>query len=516
MKNIITVFLIILTTFFVWRGILNQSIEGEGFYYFAPPEAEGGLVGFLTKFDNMPRIFTSLSGLVFKGSMQGYMTAQLIVIILLAVCEYFIVKAIVKNRLIALTATLFFTLNFSGNFQIYARGHFQWFTQRVFEIFPFLFSFLFLSKFYNKEKYRYYLLSFLFFLIALLTSSYATLLTPFYPSFLFVMAITKKLSVKKRVLYLLLSTPFIIINYLIIKYSSLGEKVVNPPDINLPLLKQMEGYSLKISHQLVTATLPFNLITFFARTFNSSEIKIFINAPFSSIPIYKATILITALKAFIMTVAIPIYLFYSSIIIFLHKKRSPQFHIVFALFLTLIGTLFLSAYTNRFDVYSSIFESRYFYLPGFYIGIIFACFIYNLIPKKPIFIISLLLIWAVYNFKLIDSKMKSTQYKYTAERIMLNHLKNISGKLPENSIVVVPSPLMPGGEIFLEKYYNNDSKTVMYLNLDGGWEKKIPNNFNSKYLYAFAYSDEFKRGSLAQLDKIQVIDISTNYRKQLR
>ena len=441
MKNIITVFLIILTTFFVWRGILNQSIEGEGFYYFAPPETGRGLVEFLTKFDNMPRIFTSISGSVFKGNMQGYMTTQLVVIILLAVCEYFIIKAIVKNRLIALTATLYFTLNFSGNYQIYARGHFQWFAQRVFEIFPFLFSFFFLSKFYNKEKYGYYLLSFLFFLLALLTSTYATLLVPFYPSLLFVMALTKKLPIKKRVLYLLLSLPFIIINYLIVKYSSLGDKVVNPPDINLPLIKQIEGYVLKISHQLVGATLPFSLLTFFAHTFNSSEIKIVINAPFSSIPIYKTTILITALKAFIMILAVPIYLFYTSIIVFLHKKKSPQFYIVLSSFLALIGTFFLSAYTNRFDVYGSIFESRYFYLPGFFIGIIFACFIYNLVPKKPIFIISLLLVWALYNFKLIDAKMKSSQYKYTAERIMLNHLKNISGGLPENSIIVFPLPI---------------------------------------------------------------------------
>lgn len=523
--DLILVASIILITFFTWKGILNQSIEGEGFYYFVPPISNSSLKGFLTSFDNMPRAFTFVSGLVFGGKMQGYMTSQLIVIILLAVCEYFIIKAVAKSRLIALMATLYFTVNSSSNFQLYARGHFQWFTQRVFELFPFLFSSLFLSKFFNYEKYRYYLLSFLFFLIALLTSTYTTLLLPFYPSFLFVMAITKKAPINKRILYLLLCLPFILVNYVIVKNSSLGEGVVNPANTYLPLFKQLEEYIFKVSHQLVAVTLPLNILTLIARTFNSAELKIIINAPLSSITIYSTTISIEALKMSIMKLAIPVYLFYASIIWFLYKKKSPQFHIVFTLFLALIGDLFLSAYTNRFDVYNAIFESRYFYLPSFFVGIIFACFIYNLIPNKLkgrrvnffklIFIFFLLSLWIIINFKLINVKVKGSQYKYTAERVMLNYLTSVSGKFPENSIVVLPDPLMPGAELFLGMFYNNSSKTVKYYNLNGKWQKDIPDNYNLQHLYVFTYSDEIKRGGNAQLNKIHVIDVSDNFRKQL-
>lgn len=238
--------------------------------------------------------------------------------------------------------------------------------------------------------------------------------------------------------------------------------------------------------------------------------------PYSSYALYSVTVPIEVLKALIIKLSIPVYFFYGTVIWFLYKKRSPHFHLVFALFLALIGNLFLSAYVNRFIVYNAIFESRYFFLPSLFVGIIFACFIYNLIPNKlkrggtnifkPIFIFLLLLLWTAINFKLLNKFIESSQYKYTAERVMLSYLKDVSGKLPENSIVLLPYPFMPGAGNFLKMFYNNNSKTVNYYTMNSGWQKNIPDNYNLQQLYVFTLSDEIK---------LRVIDDSENYRKQL-
>ena len=500
MKTKIDLFLLLLVSFivfFTWKGILNQGIDGEGFYYFSYAESKISLKSLLTYYDNFPRISTTILGNIFQGNMQSFMDFQLVIIILLACTIYLFVKSVTNNRWISLMASIYFGVNFSGGFQIYARGHFQWFTQRVFELFPFILSTYFLLKFIRTNKKIDYLFSFLLFAFSLIMTHYTTLLLPFYPAILISSALLKKQPLKRKLLYIVLSLPFVILNYLIVQNSSLGPNVVRPNQSFFTVFLQTPDLIYKVSYQLVVNTLPLSFLI-----------------PFKFIDVSN-------IKTIIYWLMIPTYFFYMFIFWFLHKKKVYYFNFIIACFLALIGTFFLNVYVNRVkNIYDEIFQGRYFYIPSFYVGIILSSFIGNLIPDKllgkkylkSVLIIAIIFIWSFSNVKLIDSKIHDSQYMHTGGRVILDFLNKNKNNFPDNSIIFLPNPLMPGGKDFLQKYYNNPSKSIDYQFIDIQWKDDIPKNFNPKNIFVFSYTDEYKKGGNAQINKILIKDDSEEYR----
>lgn len=492
--------LIIITTsvFIAWKGILDQSIEGEGFYYFT--DSVKTFKNFLTDYDNFPRIGTKVLGTIFQGNMQLYMDFQLATIILLAISIYFFVKSITKNRWISLLAPLFIVINFAGNFQIYGRGAFQWFTQRVFELFPFMLSTYFLLKFIDTKRKIAYLLSFFLFALSLLMTNYTTLLLPFYPSILVITALSKKYSFKNILLYLSLSLPFLILNFLIVDNSSLGPSTIRPNQSFMSVFLQTPDLFYRVSFQLVVNTFPLSFLTFFK------------------------TITVSGVRTAVYWLMLPTYLLYFLIFRFLHKQKVPYFNFLLAAFIGLLGTLLLDVYVNRVkNLYDEIFQGRYFYIPSFYTGLIFSFFTANLIPGKKmgqkfiktIFLSLILLIWVSLNVKLIYKKMHDSQYSSSGGRIMLDYLNLNKSSFPVGSIIFLPSPLMPGGKDFLQKFYNNPPKSIDYQFVDINWRDDIPKGFNPNNLFVFTYNDEFKKGGNSRINKILVNDESASYRKNL-
>lgn len=88
-------------------------------------------------------------------------------------------------------------------------------------------------------------------------------------------------------------------------------------------------------------------------------------------------------------------------------------------------------------------------------------------------------------------------------------------QLPDGAIVMVSNPLMPSGEDFLKKYYNNPNRSVLYMYIDSKWQSKIPTDFDLAKLFVFDYNDEYKKGGRAHLNFIKVEDKSDEYRKKL-
>ncbi len=494
--DLIFITLIILISWIVWHGVLNQTIAGEGFYYFSPTNSfitPSGMTNIFKDFDSFPRFFTYLLENVFKGDMKPYMTAQFIIIILLNVMIYISLKKITGKSWLAFIAALYFGTNYTANFQLYARGHFQWFTQRVPEFFPILISMIFLSKFIDTKKVTYYFLSLPFFTLAILMTHYTTLFLPFFASFILISSLLKKGSDFKK--SIILSLPFVIINYLIVSNSTLGLDVIRPKQTLLEALLQNKDVLSKISFQLVVATIPFNLLQFIQTISKVSYIQI------------------------IPTLYLPIYLFYFSIGFFLYKKRFSYLNLVVAAFLGLIGALFLNIFLGRINVYNEIEQGRYYYIPKLYLAIIISSFIYSLLLNmskrllllKYCFIILLIFLYVTANTQFIWTKMKDSQRFYTGGNLMLNKLSQVKDTLPVDSIIMLPNPLMPLGIDFLKKYYKGHD--IQYLFIDSKWKTKIPEGFDLNKFYVFDYSEEFNRGGNARLEFISVVDKSSEYRK---
>lgn len=480
------VLVIVSAAVFAWRGILNQTIEGEGFYYFAPGvsliTADGRLTDLFQAYDNSAKIMTFVQGSLFKGDMKPYMAVMFAFIIIISISFYIFIRKLTKNSTIAFLAAFYEALYYTGDAQFYARGAYQWFYQRTLEIIPMFIVFYFIVRFAESKKIKYYFISLIIFILTLFWAQYTTFLTSFIPIYLIVYVIfdrkTKKLS--ERIKLPLFSIPFILANYLVTVDANLGLSIIHPHQSFIQSFLLLKDVPHKVFYQLAVVTIPFPITNFFSNHFGI-DYQHFIN---SSI--------------------IPVCALYLIIFGNLYKNRSKHTELFMASFLSLLSVLFLVVYFNRVKVYNEIQEGRYYYIPGFYVGIIYAIFIDSLFKRKikAIFIVILALFWIYTNTNFIFKKIHDSQYYFTQTTIMLNYLKNIKSSLPENSIVFLPSPPEPGATDFLEKYYS-DHNTI-YIFLDVRWKSKLPPNFNKEKVFVFDFQDKFS-----------IVDKSKEYREKL-
>ncbi len=489
--------IIVSVTTLLWHGVLGQIIEGEGYYYFSPTNSfilpNGRVTDLLHNFDNFPRFFTYLLENIYKGDPQGYVTTQFLIIILLFISIYFFIKSITQKRLLALIATLYMAANYTGDFQFFARGHFQWFTQRVPEFFPILISVFFLYKYLLNQKLKNYFFSLVFFTLAIFMTHYTTLFLPLYPalmlSFCFFPRKTKKQSIK----LILLSIPFVVTNYLIVSNSSLSLETIKPHQTLLEsiLLASRDIFD-KISFQLTVVTIPFSVTKFISQIMKENPQQI------------------------IPKLIIPTYMLCTFIGYFLYKRRFLYFNLVVACFLALLSVLFLNVYLGRIIVFNEVEQGRYYFIPGFYVGIIFASFLYEVLikPRKMfgyIILGVLLACWIIPNTNFAWRKIHDSQRFYTGGRLLFQKLDKVKNEIPANSILMLPNPLMPLGEDFLKKYYSGQNTKFLFI--DSKWKSKIPEGFDLNKLYVFDFNEEYDRGGNARLQFISVVDKSQDYRK---
>ncbi len=489
--------LIIFVTTLLWHGILGQIIDGEGYYYFSPTNSfilpNGNMTDLLHNFDNFPRFFTYVLENIFKGDPQGYMTTQFLIIILLFVSIYFFIKAITQQRLVAFMVAIYMAANYTGNFQFFARGHFQWFTQRIPEFFPILLSIFLLYKYLNNQNLKNYFLSLTFFSLAVFMTHYTTLFLPLYPALMLSYCFFPRKTKMQSVKLILLSTPFIAINYLIVSNSSLSLETIKPHQTLLESIL-LAGRDLfnNISFQLTAVTIPISATKLISQVMMENP------------------------QQTILKLIIPTYIIYAFIGYFLYKKKFPHLNLVLACFLALISVLFLNVYLGRIKVFNEVEQGRYYFIPGFYVGIIFASFLDTVFikPRKVfgyILVAILLACWIIPNTNLTWKKIHDSQRYYTGGRLMFQHLNKVKNEIPSDSLVMLPNPLMPLGIDFLKKYYKGHD--IQYLFIDSKWKTKIPEGFDLNKFYVFDYSEEFNRGGNARLEFISVVDKSSEYRK---
>lgn len=498
------IIIVVFISLFTWQGILNQSISGEGFYYFTPELSfitpDGKLTNILHNHDNFAKLLTYLLESFFGGQMQPYMSVQLLIITLLNICIYLAVKSITGKSWLAFIAALYFGTNYTGNFQIFARGHFHWFTQRVPEFFPILASMVFIYKFVQSQKKRYYALALSFFTLAFFTTHYTSIFLPFFPGFFLISGLLKtKNRISQVIQFSLLGLPFVIINYLIVSNSTLSLSTIRPNQTLLQAILENKDVYGKISFELVVATIPLTILQLLREVTGYSFVKI--------IPL----------------LIIPTYLFYFLIGFILYKKKVPYFNFIAACFIGLMGALFLSVFLGRINVYNEIEQGRYYFIPKLYVGIIIASFIYtvflsNLKTKLQLIrgslILFLIALYLATNIVSIWTKIRDSQRYYTGGRVMLKYLEKVKKDLPPNSIVMLPNPLMPSGTDFLRKYYSGQNTQFQFI--DSNWKNKVPEDLDLNKLYVFDYNEEYNRGGSARIEFISVVDKSEEYRKSLK
>lgn len=493
--NIFLTTLLLLATLFAWSGISRQIPEGEGFIYFAPPyqliESNGKLINPISSFDNFAKIYTFIFEKLYQGNLFPYMVGLLIGILLLNTIVFLSLKSITKNSWLAFIATLIFGINFQSNYQFYARGHIHWYLQRVPEVIPMILSMSLLYKFNNSQKIKFYFFSIILFVISILTSHYSFLFLPLFIVFLPINSILSKSKNNKKILLSLLYTlPFIIVNYFFLSATSLGPEVISSGRTLGEFVYQTKDIIQKIFFQLTTITIPIDI------TINLSK----------SFKIPQQTFILKSIPFIIG--------FYILTFLYFYKLKIKYLGFLISVFIGLLGTLFLNIYLGRVaNIYNEIIEGRYYFIPNLYIGIIIATLIVHLpIKKKYIYIIPLSIIWVTLNTSHIHKKMQHSQYQYTAGIKLLRYLDTAKERFPPNSLVLLPTPLMPLGPDFLKKYYSGEDTKFLFIH--SKWIQEVPQDFDVNKIFAFDYNEEYKRGGSADLKNIKVIDVSKIYRQK--
>lgn len=491
--DIFLILLVAIVSAFVWRGVLNQTIEGEGYYYFAPklsffPPDRETLPNFTFYFDNAPRIITFVMEKLYGGEMDPYMRVLFVTIILVNISIYLLTKKITRSSIIAFLSALYAGVWYKSSFQLYARGHYQWFLQRVPEIFPIFLSFFFLNKFIDSRKIKNYLLSFAFFALGLFMSHYSTFFVFFFPAFLGISAILKFKKRGGKIKLVLLSLPFILFNYYLVINSSLQSEVIRGGQGTWEFLKTWPNVAHQVLFQLVAITTPFSLLNYLADVFNQK------------------------LEVFIPRLFVPVILFYLTVFLYFWRKKLKYFNFLLALLITLVGHLFLVVSTGRLSVYNQIEEGRYYFLPGIYLGIIISTLLFLLFLNKKkgvlksfgfLVILAIIITKVGINYKYISQRVTAKQHYFTANKLMLDYLSENKDKF-ESAYVFVPSPPGPNSIDFLQKFYGN--RETKFVFLDVNWRQKLPKVINPTTVFVFDYSQE---------KPVRIVDKSKEYRKML-
>lgn len=498
--DIFFVLLIAVLTFIIWHGIVNRSLNGDGYYYFAPTvslfSANGKLSLAFSNFDNFPRIINFILEKLFAGNMRSYMAAVLGIVVIINISIYIFIKKVTKNQYIAFLSSIYAGLNYTADYTFYANGTLQWVWQRVPELIPVFVSFWFLIKFSTNRKAKDYFLSLTFFVLAMLMTHYTIFFLPFIPVYAVVFSFLKIKGIKNKLINIALSLPFIVIGLLLVKGGGTMPISVFHRNTTLwqSLLPTKDTFP-QISFQLVVTTIPFGLL----------------QALKEHLPKY------ISYKELVFLLTIPVYLFYLAVFVYLYKRKFKYFDFVLASFFALICAEFLNIYTKRYDVYQEIERGRYLFIPAIYVGPILASFLVNVVKQFKAFLlitIILAVMWILSNANLIKKNLASTQYSHTGGILALNKLAEQKNNFPDDAIVLLPSPIMPCGEAFLAKYYGG--KNTRFFVINSKLEDIIPPNFDRKKLFVFDYNDEAKKGFADErLKKIKIVDRSEEYRQKL-
>lgn len=495
-RDLPVILVIIVLTTIAWSGVLNQMISGEGYYYFSPTISlivDGKLTDLTHNIDNFPRLIYFVLEKLFGGEMQPYMNFMFLIIILVNITIYWLTRSITKSSSVAFLATIFGGINFISNFQFYARGHYQWFMQRVPEIIPIFIGFYFLFLFFDKKRSIHYILSLAFYIFAMFLNYYTTLSLSLYLSLILSSSILQLPKYKKSALFIGLSIPFIIITALFNSGATLSFSTIKPNQSFLQSLF-LDDIINKIFFQLTIMTWPLYVKEVLANLFNVN------------------------LKDFVSYLILPSLLMYTAIIFFLFKRKLKYFNFILGAFIAVLAHLYLNVYLGRVNVFNEIFQGRYYYNPSIYLGFFWASFFYEILKplkaKKVLFLFSLALItgiWVTLNSLSIWKHIRDSQYEYTGGRKMLKILSQNKNSFPANSLVMLPQPLMPLGEDFLKKHYSRSQTKFLYI--DSKWKEKIPKGFDLNKLFVFDFNDEFNKGGRSDLSKIEVVDYSNDYRQ---
>ncbi len=419
------IYLLILSivTLYIWYPLTSLVLQWESYTYLnwqAYHYIFSSTWVSLANFDVQSMLTGAILANLFGLNMSPYFWVEIVSILVINICVYFLVKTLTNNSLTAFFASFIFAVYFFG-IGFFVPNYYATFLQRVILNVPLLLvSFLFLHRFLAEKKAKHYGYSILLFFVSILLAHFGIFLTIpilLYPIFT---EITRKLSFRSFFRGLFISSPYAVSVLFFLLIQKLWGEQFGPKQNILNFfnfLTHTEVYLDGIARQLVYMSQYPTVID----ALKSGYYPLAFSDPIST---YKFVypILLTYVIAFLV------------VWIKGKKYRALLLTVVSGLIIGLLSNIYL----GRFDVLHDAGANRYYYYPSFWWAIFWSLVLTVIRNKKATIIAGSIVLGyffinaALFRFYFSDVKRNSVPTIKLSEYIVRNY-----HRLPPDSLVIV-------------------------------------------------------------------------------
>lgn len=414
-------FLIFVITLIVWHNLLNQSLIGEGYYYFEHSFTQSMNKGsfLLTQYDSFPKLFFEVFGRLFDTHFFIYFLIEFLTLVVIYCLLYWITFKLTKEKLLAFSATIFFLANYAASNEILAIGNYQWFIQRIIVLPLIFYSFYLFSQYLKGDKFTKYVTSIFLFSLTVLMNHFSLFLLPLFLTYPVIKSLAKKglsMDLVKNTIYAL---TFLAAGLLL----SQGDFYV--PQQSFPQFLFSINLIPKVLLQIPAITFP----------------HVIIKALVPIIP-YKTSPSGIAPLIFLAFFLLGLYL--ATFITLIKRKKTDMLILFVSSSLAMLLTIAIFLYVDgRGDVFAGLNEARQYFIPSLFTSINFAFVIWVLFPKSKkrylSFSLIILVTYVIYNTFLIWQNYNlQTKPKFQATKKYIKHMKSLSTQFKPDTTIVVP------------------------------------------------------------------------------
>ena len=425
-KDFVPIILLASLSFYAWRFLPSSIIGEQGLMYFNSNTITHYMGNMLYLSSTAQVAGVLLSAMLVKlvgVNMSLYMWIQLVAMLSIGILFYFVVKVVTKNRFIAFSAALIYTVSYFGNFDMYLIDYSAHFLERAsLNVVLLLLSFLFLHLFFEKEKQKYFIISLVLYFLGVYFSHFSILFTfPFffYPFFWYLF---KKNIIKGFVL----GMAYVSISGFFVFISSIGSE---------PVLQSHGGF-LQFILQPQKYRYPEGVLMQFVYW---SQYPNIIKSMLSGLsPFYYFNYETAAPLKPIIIIA------YSVAGVVIYKFFTNQRVLLLTVFFGTTSIFLFNIYLGRYDPLYSADANRYLYFPTYTLAIFWSLFLWVLFRSKrlalKIICIALLAGYYIANANLLSLHYAHFYSDIKSKKAIYNYIISTRSKLKPNTLVVGPYP----------------------------------------------------------------------------
>ncbi|GEM_PF-4831292 len=481
---------ILFVTFLVWHKVIVNFPTGEGYYYFAPTNNLNfkslTIPLVLRTLDLFAQLTFTILIPIFRDNIHFYMYFQFFIITATYLTFYLVINKVFKDKIMALTSTIFFMANYVGQYTMIGQGDYQRFIQRVPNLIPTLISLLFLFYFLKKKNKKYLLYSFCFYLLSVVFSHYTTFFLPlffFLPIFYYLT--TRKI---KLTTALVISVIFTAATFLIIHSDPLSR----PHYSILKFAATTPNLTKMVLYQISMTGFPIQFTKFIADH----------QTPASPYP---------------YTNILPEILFIVGIYLYASFWKVRKNKEILSIYLTLIASLvalsfmLMYAYDTIPNPLTNFGEDRLYFVHSIFFAIIWGIIIKTFLEhrKKNTYIFSasfIIFLFLVQNIPFIWSDVQRAYVHSVIAEKFLNTIKTLSPSLNKNSVIVLSSELMTTANV-PSRFYNIDNKNLLLLS--GDWKSQVRAiTTDPRNVYIFDSSYSYDKNGYPDINSVKILSLN--------